>query len=260
MELMMNILVVGSGGREHALAWKLAQSKRVDKIFCAPGNAGIASLAECVDIKASDVDGLLAFALENGIDMTVVGPEDSLTRGIVDRFTAKGLKIFGPDSKAAILEGSKVFTKNLMEKYGIPSGFFKVFSDRDRAMAYLDEVNTPLVVKADGLAAGKGVIVAQTKEEAQEAVDLIMSDKAFGEAGNTVVIEEFLSGEEASFIAFTDGKTVLPLPTSQDHKAVYEGDKGPNTGGMGAYSPAPVVTPELHKQVMDEVMLPTVSG
>ena len=256
----MNILVVGSGGREHALAWKLAQSKRVDKIFCAPGNAGIASLAECVDIKASDVDGLLTFALENGIDMTVVGPEDSLTRGIVDRFTAKGLKIFGPDSKAAILEGSKVFTKNLMEKYGIPSGFFKVFSDRDKAMAYLDEINTPLVVKADGLAAGKGVIVAQTKEEAQEAVDLIMSDKAFGEAGNTVVIEEFLSGEEASFIAFTDGKTVLPLPTSQDHKAVYEGDKGPNTGGMGAYSPAPVVTPELHKQVMDEVMLPTVKA
>jgi phosphoribosylamine--glycine ligase len=254
----MNILVVGSGGREHALVWKLAQSKRAGKIFCAPGNAGIASQAACVDISASDVDGLLVFALKEKIDLTVVGPESSLTLGIVNRFTEKGLRIFGPDSKAAILEGSKVFTKTLMEKYGIPSGFFKVFSDRNQAMAYLDEIKAPVVVKADGLAAGKGVIVAASIAEAREAVDLIMADKAFGEAGNKVVIEEFLAGEEASFIAFTDGKTVLPLPTSQDHKAVFDGDKGPNTGGMGAYSPAPVVTEDMHRQVMEEIMLPTV--
>ncbi|MCB2182007.1 MAG: phosphoribosylamine--glycine ligase [Desulfobulbaceae bacterium] len=256
----MNILVVGSGGREHALVWKLAQSTRVKKIFCAPGNAGIEALAECVAIKASDVEGLLQFALQNKIDLTVVGPEDSLACGIVDSFEEKGLRIFGPNSKAALLEGSKVFTKNLMEKYGIPSGFFKVFSDHDMAMAYLDEIDAPLVVKADGLAAGKGVIVAETRDEARKAVDLIMSDKAFGEAGNEVVIEEFLRGEEASFIAFTDGETVLPLPTSQDHKAVYDGDKGPNTGGMGAYSPAPVVTDALYKQVMEKVMLPTVKA
>ncbi|MEW6289884.1 MAG: phosphoribosylamine--glycine ligase [Thermodesulfobacteriota bacterium] len=254
----MNILVVGSGGREHALVWKLAQSRRAGKIFCAPGNAGIASLAACVDISATDVDGLLAFALREKIDLTVVGPESSLTLGIVDRFTEKGLRIFGPDSRAAILEGSKVFTKTLMEKYGIPSGFFKVFSDRKQAMAYLEEIKAPVVVKADGLAAGKGVIVAHSIAEAREAVDLIMADKAFGDAGNRVVIEEFLAGEEASFIAFTDGKTILPLPTSQDHKAIFDGDRGPNTGGMGAYSPAPVVTDDLHRQVMEEIMLPTV--
>ncbi|MBI5556068.1 MAG: phosphoribosylamine--glycine ligase [Deltaproteobacteria bacterium] len=256
----MDILVVGSGGREHALVWKLAQSKKVGRIFCAPGNAGIASLAECVDIKTSDMNGLLAFAMQEKIDLTVVGPEVSLTLGIVDRFAEKGLRIFGPDSKAAILEGSKVFTKNLLEKYAIPSGFFKVFSDRSQAMDYLDQAEAPLVVKADGLAAGKGVVVAHTIPEAREAVDLIMSDKAFGEAGNKVVIEEFLTGEEASFIAFTDGKTVLPLPTSQDHKAIFDHDRGPNTGGMGAYSPAPVVSEELHRQVMDTIMLPTVKA
>ncbi len=256
----MKVLVVGSGGREHALVWKLAQSSKVEKIYCAPGNAGIATLAECVDLKSADVNGLLDFALQNQIDLTVVGPEDSLTRGIVDVFQEKGLRIFGPDQKAAILEGSKVFTKNLMQKYDIPSGFYKVFSDRDEAMAYLDEVQVPLVVKVDGLAAGKGVILAFTKQEAREAVNLIMSDKAFGEAGNEVVIEEFLKGEEASFIAFTDGKTVLPLPTSQDHKAVFDGDKGPNTGGMGAYSPAPVVTDALHQKVMETIMLPTVKA
>lgn len=257
---LMNILVVGSGGREHALVWKLSRSAKVNKIFCAPGNAGIASLATCVAISAEDVDGLLAFALKEKIDLTVVGPESSLTLGIVDRFREKGLRIFGPDSRAAILEGSKVFTKNLMEKYGIPSGYFKTFSVRDQALAYLDGIVPPVVVKADGLAAGKGVIVAATIPEARKAVDLIMGDKAFGEAGSTVVIEEFLTGEEASFIAFTDGKTVLPLPTSQDHKAVFDGDKGPNTGGMGAYSPAPVVNDELHRKVMKEIMIPTVKA
>ncbi|OKY76552.1 MAG: 5-(carboxyamino)imidazole ribonucleotide mutase [Desulfobulbaceae bacterium DB1] len=256
----MKILVVGSGGREHALVWKLARSEKVDKVYCAPGNAGIASLAECVDIKVSDIDALLAFAHKEKVDLTVVGPEESLTLGIVDRFSAEGLRIFGPDSKGAILEGSKVFTKNLMQKYDIPSGFFRVFSVRDQALAYLDEVGVPVVVKADGLAAGKGVIVAHSLEEARKAVDLILTDKAFGAAGSKVVIEEFLQGEEASFIAFTDGETVLPLPTSQDHKAIFDGDKGPNTGGMGAYSPAPVVTDEIHQQVMERVMLPTVKA
>jgi phosphoribosylamine--glycine ligase len=254
----MNILVVGSGGREHALVWKLARSRKVKNIFCAPGNAGIAALAACVNIEATDVDGLLAFAAQEKIDLTVVGPESSLTLGIVDRFREKGLRIFGPDSRAAILEGSKAFTKTLMAKYKIPSGFFKAFTERDAAMAYLDEVGAPVVVKADGLAAGKGVIVARDIAEARSAVELIMGDRAFGAAGNSVVIEEFLAGEEASFIAFTDGKTVLPLPTSQDHKAIFDDDRGPNTGGMGAYSPAPVVTPELHAQVMETIMLPTV--
>lgn len=256
----MKVLVIGAGGREHALVWKLAQSPRVEKIFCAPGNAGIAGMATCVPIKAADIDALLAFAEKEKIDLTVVGPEDPLTLGIVDRFTERGLRVFGPDSKGAILEGSKVFTKNLLAKYDIPTGDFKVFTDRGQALSYLDEIRMPVVVKADGLAAGKGVIVAGTLEEARAAVELIMVDKAFGDAGNIVVIEEFLRGEEASFIAFTDGETVLPLPTSQDHKAVYDGDKGPNTGGMGAYSPAPVVTDELHEQVMEKIMIPTVKA
>ena len=256
----MNVLVVGSGGREHALVWKIRQSKRVDKIFCAPGNAGIASLAECVDISATDVDGLLAFAQENEIGLTVVGPEASLVVGIVDTFEAAGLRIFGPTARAAILEGSKVFTKEFLEKYKIPSADFKVFTDQDEAKKYIDTVGAPVVVKADGLAAGKGVIVAKTVEEAKEGVDLIMQDRAFGEAGDTVVVEQCLVGEEASFIAFTDGKTVLPLPTSQDHKAVFENDEGPNTGGMGAYSPAPVVTDEIADYVMEKIMIPTVKG
>ena len=256
----MKVVVVGSGGREHALVWKLAQSPKVSEIYCAPGNAGISEMAKNIDISASDVEGLADFAQQENIDLTVVGPEVSLTLGIVDSFQAKGLRIFGPDQKAAILEGSKVFTKDLMEKYGIPSGTYKVFTDRGEALSYLDTIDAPIVVKADGLAAGKGVIVAETIDDAKKAVDQIMEEKAFGDAGSRVVIEEFLVGEEASFIAFTDGKTVLPLPTSQDHKAVYEGDKGPNTGGMGAYSPAPVVTDAMHKQVMENVMYPTVKA
>ncbi|MEA3546992.1 MAG: phosphoribosylamine--glycine ligase [Thermodesulfobacteriota bacterium] len=256
----MKILVIGSGGREHALVWKLAQSNKVNKIFCAPGNAGIAGLAECVDISASDIDRLVDFAKKEKIGLTVVGPEVSLTLGVVDRFVAEGLRIFGPDKRGAILEGSKVFSKDLLAKYHIPSGGYKVFNEQQAALAYLDTVSAPLVVKADGLAAGKGVILAQDLDEAREAVQLIMADMAFGEAGSRVVIEEFLVGEEASFLAFTDGKTVMPLPTSQDHKAVYDGDKGPNTGGMGAYSPAPVVTEELHQQVMERIMLPTVKA
>jgi len=256
----MKILVIGSGGREHALVWKLKQSTKVDTIFCAPGNAGIKSIAECVDISSGDVSGLLTFALEHQIDLTVVGPEDPLTKGIVDTFTEKGLRIFGPDSKGAILEGSKVFTKDFLAKYKIPSARYDSFTKRGAAKKFVKTIGLPCVVKADGLAAGKGVIIAQTQEEADQAIDLIMKDKAFGQAGSRVVVEEFLKGEEASFIAFCDGKTVLPLPSSQDHKAVFEGDQGPNTGGMGAYSPAPVMTDALTKRVMEEVMLPTIKG
>lgn len=256
----MKILVVGSGGREHALVWKIKQSKKVEKVFCAPGNAGIGRIAECVDIGATNVDGLLKFAVKEGIDLTVVGPEASLVAGIVDEFEKNGLRIFGPTSRAAELEGSKVFSKEFLEKYKIPTAAFKVFKDRKKAKKYIDACGAPIVVKADGLAAGKGVIVAHTVKEAKNAVDLIMQDKAFGKAGDKVVIESCLKGEEASFIAFTDGKTILPLPTSQDHKAVFENDEGPNTGGMGAYSPAPVVTDEIAEFVMNKVMLPTVQG
>lgn len=256
----MKVLVVGSGGREHALVWKLSQSKRVDKLYCAPGNAGIRKLAACIDLSSNDIKGLRQFAVKNKIDITVVGPEDPLTRGIVDEFEKKGLKIFGPTAAAAELEGSKVFTKNFLKKYNIPSAEYEVFTTMSPAKKYIDKIGAPCVVKADGLAAGKGVILCETKAEAKNAVDLIMKDKAFGTAGNSIVIEEFLRGEEASFIAFTDGKSVLPLPTSQDHKAIFEGDRGPNTGGMGAYSPAPVVTEDIAKRVMDEVILPTVRG
>ncbi len=256
----MKILVVGSGGREHALVWKINQSARVEKIFCAPGNAGIAEIAECVDIDVTNVDNLLKFAKQNSIGLTVVGPESSLVEGIVDAFEDNGLRIFGPRKAASILEGSKVFTKEFLAKYNIPTAAFKVFTDSDEAKSYIDDRGVPIVVKADGLAAGKGVIVAETIEEAKNAVDLILNDKAFGSAGNTIVVEDCLKGEEASFIAFTDGKTILPLPTSQDHKAIFENDKGPNTGGMGAYSPAPVVTPEISAYVMEHIMLPTVKG
>lgn len=256
----MKVLVVGSGGREHSLVWKIKQSSKVVKVYCAPGNAGIQRLAECVDISATDVKGLCDFAQQEGIDLTVVGPESSLVEGIVDSFEANGLRIFGPTKDAAILEGSKVFTKEFLEKYNIPTAEFKVFKDRKKAKKYIEKKGAPIVVKADGLAAGKGVIVAHTVKEAKDAVDLIMSEKAFGDAGDKVVIEECLVGEEASFIAFTDGKTVLPLPTSQDHKAIYEDDKGPNTGGMGAYSPAPVVTSQIADYVMEKVMIPTVKG
>ncbi|KJR96798.1 MAG: phosphoribosylamine--glycine ligase [Desulfobulbaceae bacterium BRH_c16a] len=256
----MKVLVVGSGGREHALVWKIGQSRKVEKVFCAPGNAGISRLADCVDISATDVHGLLKFAKKEKIDLTVIGPESSLVAGIVDVFEENGLRIFGPSQKAAELEGSKVFSKEFLQKYNIPSASFKVFSDAGQAKNYLDTCGAPIVVKADGLAAGKGVVVAKTIEEAKQAVDLIMADKAFGSAGDKIVIEECLSGEEASFIAFTDGKTILPLPTSQDHKAIFDNDEGPNTGGMGAYSPAPVVTGEIAEFVMNHIMLPTVKG
>ena len=256
----MKVLVIGSGGREHSLVWKLNQSPRVSKIYCAPGNAGILGLAECVAIAATDVNGLVNFAKKQKIDLTLVGPEISLTLGVVDAFEKQRLRIFGPSKKAAILEGSKVFTKKFMQDHDIPTAGFSVFRKRDRAISYVERVGAPVVIKADGLAAGKGVIVAQTANEARKAIDLIMKDKAFGDAGKQVVIEDFMSGEEASFLAFTDGKTVLPLPTSQDHKPIFDDDLGPNTGGMGAYSPAPVVTSALEKQIMNKIMIPTVKA
>jgi phosphoribosylamine--glycine ligase len=254
----MRILVVGSGGREHALVWKLKQSPVVEAIFCAPGNAGIGTLAQCIDISALDIDSLVDFAAREKIRLTVIGPEVPLAQGIVDRFEAAGLRTFGPRRKAAQLEGSKVFMKDLLQKYRIPSARSASFTDREAALHFIDGQDAPLVVKTDGLAAGKGVIVAESIAEARDAVDLFMKDKAFGEAGSRVVVEEFLRGEEASFLAFTDGRTILPLPSCQDHKAVYDGDRGPNTGGMGAYSPAPVVTGELHNQVMEKIMFPVV--
>ena len=237
----MKILVIGSGGREHALVWKISQSLLVQKIYCAPGNGGIGKQAECVDIKADDIDGLKNFALSKAIDLTVVGPEVALVKGIVDEFEKVGLKIFGPNKKASQLEGSKVFSKELMKKYQIPTAEFRVFEDSKEAISYMKSKEMPLVVKADGLAAGKGVIVCKTQGEAVDAVKKIMEDKIFGDAGKKVVIEECLEGEEASILAFTDGEHIKLLPTSQDHKTLYDDDKGPNTGGMGAYSPAPIV-------------------
>ncbi len=254
----MRVLVIGSGGREHALIWKLKQSLQVKQLFAAPGNAGIAEFAECVDISASEVRRLAEFAAKKGIDLTIVGPELPLTLGIVDEFEGRGLRIFGADQQAAILEGSKVFAKRLMKKYKIPTGFFQTFYRPDDARRYIQDVGAPIVVKADGLASGKGAIVCQTVKEALDAVKRIMDDRAFGDAGEKIVVEEFLSGEEASFLAFTDGETVLPMASSQDHKAVFDDDKGPNTGGMGAYSPAPVVTQEVHRKIMDQIMIPTI--
>jgi len=254
----MKILVVGGGGREHALVWKIAQSPRVQKIFCAPGNAGIAELATCLPLKGEDTGALLDFALQEKIDLTVVGPESPLTLGLVDAFEKKGLKVFGVSKKAALLEASKDFAKRLMIKYHIPTGAYRSFTDPKQALAYLDKIGAPVVVKADGLAAGKGVMVCQTLAEAKAAIELIMLDRAFGNAGNKILLEECLTGEEASFLAFSDGKTVLPMPTSQDHKPIYDNDQGPNTGGMGAYSPAPVVDEALFQEVMNRVMIPTV--
>lgn len=254
----MNILVVGSGGREHALVWKISKSPLVKKIYCAPGNAGTANLAENVAISSDDIEALADFARTNSIDLTVVGPEAPLAAGIVDIFESKGLKAFGPSKKAAQLEASKIFAKNIMEKYNIPTARGKSFTDIERAKSYVKQIGAPLVVKADGLAAGKGVFVCSTENEALKALDEMMNGAIFGEAGSLVVVEECLVGEEASFIALTDGKTVLPLPTSQDHKRVFDNDQGPNTGGMGAYSPAPVLDFMLRRRAMNEVMIPAV--
>ncbi len=254
----MKVLVVGGGGREHALCWKISQSPNVKALFCAPGNIGISKHATCVDIKVTDIDSMVRFAKAEEIDLTIVGPEIPLSLGIVDRFQEENLNIFGPNKAAAEIESSKVYSKNLMKKYDIPTAFFSTFYDYEEAVNWVKEVKPPLVIKADGLAAGKGVIICHTEDEAVDVLDDIMRSKIFGDSGNQVVIEEFLQGEEVSFIAFTDGENVIPLESSQDHKALLDGDKGPNTGGMGAYSPAPIITPELHETIMNQVMIPTV--
>ena len=256
----MRILVVGGGGREHALVWKLAQSPRVTKIYCAPGNPGIGELAECVNISADNVKALCGFAQEHNIDLTVVGPEKPLTDGIVDYFAARGLKVFGPSREAAQLEGSKSFAKERMQKYGVPTADFAVFDSAAAARAYIEAKGTGIVVKADGLAAGKGVVVAETATEALQAIDEIMLKKVHGDAGCQVVLEERLIGEEASLLAFTDGFTVVPMVAAQDHKRVGDGDTGPNTGGMGAYAPAPVMTTQLLAEVQQTILQPMIDG
>lgn len=258
----MKVLVVGSGGREHALAWKCAQSKNVTEVIVAPGNAGTALEPKLRNaaVGAEDIDGLLALARSESVELTIIGPEIPLVAGVVDRFREQGLPCFGPTAEAAQLEGSKAFTKEFLKRHDIPTAAYQSFTELEPALAYIREQGAPIVVKADGLAAGKGVIVATTVAAAKKAATDMLSAGTFGDAGNRIVIEEFLEGEEASFIVMTDGKTILPLATSQDHKARDEGDTGPNTGGMGAYSPAPVVTAELEKRIMDEVIQPTLDG
>ena len=258
----MNVLIIGNGGREHALAWKCAQSTDVDEVLVAPGNAGTAAEAKVrnVAVAADDIDGLLQLAQDERVALTIVGPEAPLVAGIVDRFDALGLACFGPSAAAAQLEGSKAFTKDFMARHSIPTAAYRNFSDLTAALAYIRQQGTPIVIKADGLAAGKGVIVAKTLAEAEQAATDMLAGGSFGTAGARIVVEEFLDGEEASFIVVTDGDTVLPLATSQDHKARDEGDVGPNTGGMGAYSPAPVVTADIERRIMDEVIRPTLDG
>ncbi|MBK5145793.1 phosphoribosylamine--glycine ligase [Budviciaceae bacterium BWR-B9] len=258
----MNILIIGNGGREHALAWKAAQSPLADKVFVAPGNAGTELEPNLVNvaIAATDIDALVHFAQKENIGLTIVGPEAPLVKGVVDAFRKVGLKIFGPTQAAAQLEGSKAFTKDFLARNHIPSAEYQNFTDLNQALAYIRAKGAPIVIKADGLAAGKGVIVAMTLEEAEEAAKDMLEGNAFGDAGHRIVVEEFLTGEEASFIVMVDGKNVVPMATSQDHKRAYDGDTGPNTGGMGAYSPAPVVTDEVHQRIMDQVIWPTVKG
>jgi phosphoribosylamine--glycine ligase len=256
----MKILVVGSGGREHALAWKLAQSERIQMVYVAPGNGGTALDIRLKNVPITDPAWLAQFAQKENIALTVVGPETPLAAGIVNVFREQGLKIFGPTREAAQLESSKDFAKSFMQRHGIPTAEYQTFSDTTAAHKYIDQKGAPIVIKADGLAAGKGVVVAMTADEAHAAVDMMLSDNKLGDAGARVVIEEFLAGEEASFIVMVDGKNILPLATSQDHKRLQDGDAGPNTGGMGAYSPAPIVTPELHARVMREIIIPTVQG
>jgi phosphoribosylamine---glycine ligase len=255
-----NVLVIGSGGREHAIVWKLRQSRLVGDIFCAPGNAGTAQIAKNIDIKAEDISGLLKFARNNKIDLTVVGPEAPLVAGIVDEFEKASLKIFGPSRIAAQLEGSKIFSKQFMKDNGIPTADFKVFDDANKAKDYAGKRSAPMVVKADGLAAGKGVIVCKSNTEAVEAIDRIMVKKVFGEAGNKILIEDFLSGEEASILTITDGKDYVTLLSSQDHKRIFDNDKGENTGGMGAYAPAPIVDQMMSERIEREIISPTIEG
>lgn len=256
----MKVLLVGGGGREHALAWRLADSERCDELYCAPGNPGIADVAECVNISVEDIDGLVAFAKDKKIDLIVAGPEGPLVAGLADKANAAGIKIFGPTKAAAQLEGSKGFTKDLCSKYDIPTAGYGRFTDAAKASEFIRKTGAPIVVKADGLAAGKGVIIAQTVEEAEAAVKDMLSGNSFGSAGASVVVEEFLDGEELSFFALSDGKTVVPFTSAQDHKRVGDGDTGPNTGGMGAYSPAHLLTPDLQQKIMERIILPSARG
>ncbi len=256
----MKVLVVGSGGREHALCWAIKKSPKCKKLFCAPGNAGIGQIAECADIAIDDIQGLVSFAKSKKIDFVVVGPEAPLVAGLVDRLNAEGIKAFGPSAAAAELEGSKIFMKDLCAKYGIPTGKYEYFDECDAAKEYLIRHRPPIVVKAEGLAAGKGVILCRNENEAFAAIDHIISERAFGQAGDRVLIEEFLQGEEASFFALVDGERAVPLVAAQDHKAVHDGDEGPNTGGMGAYTPAPVVDAAMSQRIMDEIINPTVKA
>ncbi len=254
----MKVLIIGGGGREHAIAWRLGQSPRVTKLFCAPGNPGTAPIADNVALAADDLAGLLAFAQKERIDFTVVGPEAPLVKGVVDLFSKNGLKIFGPSQSAARLEGSKVFMKEMLVKAGIPTAHYKTFADPASAISHLDTAEFPLVIKADGLAAGKGVLVTNDKVEAQEFINATMGQKVFGASGDTIIIEQFLPGEEASYIVVADGKNFVPLASAQDHKRVFDGDKGPNTGGMGAYSPPGFLAPALMAEIQERVLLPTV--
>lgn len=256
----MKILVIGGGGREHAIVWKLAQSPKASEIYCAPGNAGIAELATCVDIAATDVEALAAWAVENKIDLTVVGMDDPLMLGVVDLFEEKGLKVFGPRQNAAILEGSKVFSKDLMKKYAIPTAGYEVFTDAAKAKAYLESCDYPTVLKADGLALGKGVLICNNREEAIEGVEAIMVDQKFGDAGRTMVVEEFMTGPEVSVLSFCDGETVLPMVSAQDHKRAYDNDEGLNTGGMGTFSPSKHYTDAMHQEAIETIFKPTLAA
>lgn len=256
----MKVLVVGGGGREHTIVWKLAQSPKITKLYCAPGNGGISGIAECVPIKAMDLDGIVTFSNENKVDMVVVAPDDPLAAGLVDKLTEAGIRAFGPVKAAAIIEGSKAFSKDLMKKYNIPTAGYMVFDNCSEALQYLDTSSAPIVVKADGLALGKGVIIAQTIQEAKDAVNGMMKDKVFGDAGSRVVIEEFIQGPEVSILAFTDGNTIVPMVSSQDHKRAFDNDQGPNTGGMGTFSPSPLYDKKLADYCMKEVFMPTVEA
>lgn len=256
----MRVLVVGSGGREHALVWKLSQSMKVNEIFCAPGNGGIRQMAECIDVKADDIEGLCEFALKKKIDLTIVGPEVPLSLGITDYFEERGLKVFGPKQNAAIIESSKAFAKNLMKEYNIPTASYSIYDNPVEAKANINEFGFPVVIKADGLAAGKGVIIVEDMEEGIKAIDSVMKEKQFGEAGNTIIIEEYLTGHEATILAFTDGKTAIPMVSAQDYKRIFDGDKGLNTGGMGAVSPALYYKPEMSAEIMKTIIAPTVNA
>ncbi len=259
----MKVLVIGSGGREHTLCWMLSQSKQVDKIYCVPGNAGISQIAECVDIKIGSPTYFFErsdLAMKEKIDLTVVGPEIPLIEGIIDYFKKCGLKIFGPTKEASLIEGSKVFAKEFMKRHNIPTPEFAIFENSKEAIKYVNQKGTPIVIKADGLAAGKGVFVCSTVDEAIEAIKKIMEDKIFGKAGNKIVIDKFEIGQEVSILAFIDGKTAIPMVSSQDHKPIFDGDKGPNTGGMGAYSPAPIITEDMMQQIQNEILNPTIAG